>query len=274
MRIFVPSRGRWALPHTLTRLPESILKRTTLVVPPDEYDNYHSVYPDVHIAAPGVYSIGAVRQWITEQADKVCMVDDDLTFATRRGDEPNKFRPATMGEIGDMFYVIEAMLREDPHIGVATREGGNVFTGNVKFNTRILRILAYDTNVLRKHGIRFDRMEIMEDFDVALQLLELGYANYCINWIVHDQKGSGTYGGCSTYRTLESQAEAAHKLKALHPEFVKVIQKETKTAWGGGTRTDVRISWKKAYEYGKSRQAGLLDAGAGECQAKEGGFSP
>jgi len=29
------------------------------------------------------------------------------------------------------------------------------------------------------------------------------------------------------------------------------VDKETKTAWGGGTRKDVVVSWKAAYEEGR-----------------------
>jgi hypothetical protein len=32
----------------------------------------------------------------------------------------------------------------------------------------------------------------------------------------------------------------------LHPNIVSVVEKTTKTAWGGGTRMDVIIQWKKA----------------------------
>jgi hypothetical protein len=90
-------------------------------------------------------------------------------------------------------------------------------------------------------------MEVMEDFHVALSLLEAGYSNRIMNHYAHNQKGSGTAGGCSHFRTPELHAKNEHLLAALHPDVVKVVQKETKGAWGGGTRTDVNIQWKKAY---------------------------
>jgi hypothetical protein len=40
-------------------------------------------------------------------------------------------------------------------------------------------------------------------------------------------------------------------LQLLHPAFVKVVEKATKTSWGGETRTDVQVSWKKAYASAK-----------------------
>ena len=78
--------------------------------------------------------------------------------------------------------------------------------------------------------------------------------NVCLNEWVHNQGGSGSAGGCSTYRTPEIQAEAAHKLHEHHRPFVKVVKKTTKTAWGGGERTDVIVQWKKAYKISITEQ--------------------
>jgi hypothetical protein len=88
----------------------------------------------------------------------------------------------------------------------------------------------------------------MEDFDIQLQLLRKGMPSISINTMVQNQRGSGLEGGCSTYRTVEIQEEAARTLQSYHPEFVSVVQKQTKSAWGGGVRTDVVIQWRKAYE--------------------------
>jgi hypothetical protein len=94
-------------------------------------------------------------------------------------------------------------------------------------------------------------MKVMEDFDVALSLLTKGYENAIINTVAHNQKGSGAVGGCSVWRTPQVQAQAALKLAELYPGIVKVVEKTTKTAWGGGTRTDVTIQWKAAYAKSK-----------------------
>jgi hypothetical protein len=133
------------------------------------------------------------------------------------------------------------------HAGFACREGANRVTSPHIVNTRILRVLGYNRKILAKENITFGRVQVMEDFDVALRLLRAGYPNCILNHVAHNQKGSGAAGGCSTYRTPQVQAQAAHVLAALHPGYVKVVEKTTKTAWGGGTRTDVNIQWKKAY---------------------------
>jgi hypothetical protein len=91
----------------------------------------------------------------------------------------------------------------------------------------------------------------MEDFDVTLQLLTKGFSNFNISTIIQGQGSSNAAGGCSTYRDAQRQAEGAHGLAALHPEFVRVRTKKTNwSGWGSAERTDVTISWKKAYEKG------------------------
>jgi hypothetical protein len=92
---------------------------------------------------------------------------------------------------------------------------------------------------------------MMEDYHVTLSLFERGEKNVVITDAAWDQcKGSGAPGGFSHYRTQETQAAAAEKLAELHPKTVKVVEKTPKTGSGGfaGTRKDVRVQWKKAYQ--------------------------
>jgi hypothetical protein len=177
------------------------------------------------------------------------MLDDDLTFATRRTDDPTKFFASSASEIGEMFNDISQNLQNGyVHVGVASREGGNRRTEHYLQIGRMMRVLAYDVHHLRKYGIRFDEVQLMEDFNVTLKLLRKGEPNYILNWIVQNQAGSNTVGGVSTYRTMERQTKAAQELARLHPNFVGVVEKSTKSAWGGGVRTDVVIQWRKAYD--------------------------
>ena len=112
----------------------------------------------------------------------------------------------------------------------------------------MMRVLGYNKKYLEREQITFGRIPVMEDFDITLQLLRRGYPNMILNHWVHNQGGSDTTGGCSTFRTPELQEKAANMLKEFHPNFVKVVEKETKTSWGGKKRTDVTVYWKKAYK--------------------------
>jgi hypothetical protein len=252
MKIVIPSRGRWARQTTLDNLPLDIVAKTTVVVPHKEvsqYQTWNRCSVDIVAEPARIGGIADKRQWIVENfGPKVCMLDDDLVFAMRRSDDLTKFRPALPEDIRLLFTAIEDLLEQYAHVGVSGREGANRKTdGGIEIG-RMSRILAYRTEVLKNEGVRFDDVHFMEDFHVTLSLLEKGYMNCIVSWMVQNQNGSNAEGGCSTIRTDEGQAAAARRLAFLHPRFVTVVKKTTKTAWGGKEREDVRVQWKEAYK--------------------------
>jgi len=250
MQIYIPTMGRVGKQTTLNNLPPALRKQAILVVPPSEATAHE--HPNILIHPAKCKSIGPVRQFICDQHNSetfgpnIIMLDDDLTFFARRTDDTAKFRNAEDKDVSNGFALVDKLLKSYAHVGIRHREMAQD-ADLVQYATRALRALAYNVNILRHHKIRFDRSIVMEDFDVTLQLLRLGYPNAVISSLIQNQGRSNAPGGCSTYRTMEKQAEGAHTLKKLHPDFVKVVEKETKTAWGGGTRTDVVVAWKKAY---------------------------
>jgi hypothetical protein len=256
MLIAIPSKARATRQVTLLMLPPEIRKQVYLVVPTDEIPAYRDY--ELPILGVDTSGIGAARQTVCDFAlglgqNKVLMLDDDLVFATRRTDDPTKFRTSVDAEIIEAVKDIELSLNMHAHAAIAPREGGNRRTDRYVENTRALRALAYRVDILQYYGIRFDAVELMEDFYVQLSLLTRGCTHRTINWIVQNQGGSNSAGGCSTYRTMEKQSAAAHALKAAFPDFVSVVKKITKTAWQGQEREDVIIQWKAAFEYGSRR---------------------
>lgn len=253
MDIVIPTYGRtdFALQHTLRQLHEANVPCTVVVQPQElaavaRWAGPHGVY-----ALPAhVKGISATRDHILHEmpgGDHVCMMDDDLHFAVRREDERDKFRQPQPADIQRMVVAIDDMLRHSPHVSIGAREGGNRVTSELVMNTRMMRVLAYRRSFLKRHHIYFSPMEVMEDFHVTLQILRLGQdCIVCNNWVSNQAGGSDAVGGCSTFRTDELQAENAHRLARLHPGFVKVVKKQTKTAWGGKERTDVVVQWKQA----------------------------
>lgn len=256
MKIYIPTRGRGDKQITLGNLPTALHKDVSLVI---DYSERHFYVPGIHmlVCPKNMNHIGKVRQFICDWHDidkygpALLMLDDDLVFYKRRTDQPDKFESATDADVKAMVKRMEIAMKSYAHAGILAREGGNRITVPTKENTRLLRALAYDVETMRELKVRFDRVTIMEDFDVALQLLRRGFPSLCLCQWVHNQVGSGTAGGCSIYRTLAKQAEGAHKLHELHPEFVKVVQKQTKTAWQGALRTDVVVQWARAYASSK-----------------------
>jgi hypothetical protein len=212
--------------------------------------------PDEH------YGISHTRKWIlTEYAKSrgeryVLMLDDDMDFCYR----PNMKDPA-LETIKDpelfeaMFLQLEQWLTEGfVHIGLAARQGSNHFLGPEGYRDvgRMMNAYAYDTQALKEIGVEFGRIPVMEDFDLTLQLLRKGYPNRIAYQYVWNQRGSGSEGGCSKYRTPEMQAQAAEQLQKYHPEFVTLVTKETGSVWKDmEERADVNVQWLKAYEEGK-----------------------
>lgn len=251
MQIFIPTYGRSTQQHTFQHLPKSLQKRTTLVVQRREahlYEGYNT-----WVLPKEIQTISPARQYIMKEAKKnklakIVMLDDDLRFDARRMDDGGKFLVATDKQVEELFKRIEKSLDTHAHVGVLSREGGNRILEKTVESTRMMRVLAYCVETYHKEKIKFDRLPLQEDFDVTLQLLRKGYPNLVLCEWVNGQGTSGAKGGCSHFRTIELHNENAKKLAELHSPFVKVVEKQTKGAWGGQARLDVMVQWKKAFQ--------------------------
>lgn len=253
MEIFIPSSGRANRQTTIGNLSPKLYKSIQLVVPKRELKDYAVWGNHVKLVAvpDRIKGIGATRHYIMSMlatSETVAMFDDDLRFDKRRYDDVSKFRPTTMEDTIDMVRALEAGLSAKvPHGSIMCRDGANRFAGD-QHNIRMLRVLAYHLPTYHALKINYGKLTIMEDFCTTLALLTAGKPSFTLGQWTQDQTRSGAPGGCSQYRDAAMQERAAHELARLFPDFVKVVEKETKVAWGGGTRSDVMISWKKAYE--------------------------
>lgn len=264
MGIYVPSRGRAGMLSSRINTAKFI-KQATYVVPTDEvrrYQNALSYFGDgFEVLGCEVDGIDAVRRWIgatalTRNENKFLMLDDDLNFCVRKSAESFHLRPAEKGDVAAMLEWTDRMLDDYAHVSVSPRQANNVMEKGdsrtcLKYNKRTIRYLAYQTSpfLQMKHG----RVPVMEDFDVNLQLLRSGRKNVVSYWWAQDQRETGSQGGCSSYRTLETHDAAARKLAELHHPFVKLRTKKnkgasTKFAMGFVERTEVTIYWEKAYQ--------------------------
>lgn len=257
MQLFIPTLRRPLLKdqRCLARLPSSLLPNTTLVLDPDDYAKNQFLYDrhekqldvKLHIVPPDIRGIARTREYIGRSLarDKFVMLDDDIQFYHRKdGDEAHLFNN-TQQDTEWMFRLVEDLLNEYAHVGVSVRQMNNTQEGPRTLNTRYVRLLAYrrEPFVACEHG----RVEVMEDFDIALQLLRAGHACCVINSYAQGQPGTQSAGGCSVYRTHELHERSAVRLAELHPGFVRLREKHNKTGGEFGHRTEVTISWKKAY---------------------------
>lgn len=255
MDIFLHTYGRPvpARQHTLRALRGAGVP-VTVVVQAREAPSWAWYSGPLCVLPEHITTLSVTRDYLIHDErftdNKVVFLDDDLHFFVRRDDEPTKFRSPSEQDLRNMMTNFDIWLGTHPHVGIAPREGGNRDTRAYLHNTRIMRVLAYRRDYLRKHAITFAPLVVMEDFHVNLQVLKSGadtlvLNNYCSN----QAEGSDAPGGCSHYRTSQVQTASAHLLAKIHKPYVRVVEKTTKTAWGGGTRTDVVISWKKAREH-------------------------
>lgn len=254
MRIFIPSLGRAdQVHHTIDHLPPVVRGQAKLVIGAKDFKAYAARFGEDALYVVDVKGIGKVRQHIIDISEgPVLMLDDDLSFFVRRQDDPRLLEKAKPADVTKMLSAMKRVLNDYAHAAIAAREGANRNTDEVIYNTRCLRALGYNASVLKKEGVRFDRLPVMEDFDVALQLLRRGYPSITLNKWCQDQGRSNAPGGCSTYRSMQVQSKGAHGLARLHPDFVTVVAKKAKGGGEWAEREDVRISWKKAYEAGRS----------------------
>jgi hypothetical protein len=259
--IYIPSAGRGTRQFTLERIPPAYRDITFLVVPKDqrfEYDAYAGRCAGV-LACPKT-GIGKTRQWILDTTKRkfILMFDDDMYFYHRIKKLDWHLATNSMDQNKEMLDELFAYLINDKfiHIGMATRTEASFYLCSYRTCTRVNNVHGFNVAAMRKHAPSFAELPVMEDFNVTLSLLRAGFPNKVLLDFVWNQPGSNSDGGCSTYRTAKLQAKAAKQLAALHPAFVKIVEKKVigATSWEGmKTRTDVRIAWHKAW----------LDAGLG-----------
>lgn len=253
MDIHILTHGRRNRQVTYDGLPQKWKDRVVFVVQEREAHLWEGMN---RIVLPDhVRNLHQTRQWLLENthSGKVMEMDDDVVFSARREDEPTKFRPMEPEDYDNMFAEVERLLDDYMLVGISHREGANRNTDETLFCTRQMRVHAFCADAIGHNGFRWDllRSPGPEDFCMTLQCLTNGFPNAVANQWVHNQGGSNQSGGCSGYRTLGVHKDACEHLAEMFPGLVKVVEKETKTSWGGGKRTDVTVYWKKAYESSK-----------------------
>lgn len=264
MNVYIPSTKRVEKLELhrgpLAHMVVADFARIRYVVPEDEAESYQKVldktFPGVTVLSCPEKGIAKTRHWIGRFAKEhseptFIMLDDDIRFYRRITNDEFHLRYTEPHEFGEMLKDVEHALTSHAHVGISAREGNNRFGDcapryTIVQNTRTLRALAYQTEAFLscQHG----RVEVMEDFDVNLQLLEKGLPNCILVHWAQGQAMTNAPGGCSTYRTHQLHDESARKLASLHPKFVHLRIKENKSGGAFGIRTEVTIRWKDAFE--------------------------
>lgn len=255
MRIYIPTLGRGlAQQRTIQALGSKIIERyrATLVAPSSECEEYDRAGLRV-LPFDGPPGMGLKRQFIIEQSDDpyVFMLDDDLQHWAERVTTPDgKVRFLAITQQHERllahFVAFEALLQQYVHASIGFR----LFAfrhPNIAYNTRMLRALGYQRDVLLQGGFTF-RLPLMQDLDMQLQLLQAGYPSAHYYGVVQEQERSNAAGGCSVYRTPALMQTAAQTLAQWYPGLVKITN--TQSNWGeafaGTGQVNVKINWRNA----------------------------
>jgi hypothetical protein len=269
LEVFVPSRSRFDRSRTLERL-EGQWDNYALVVPAAQAKDYAPLAAKhgAKVLACPHNGISKTRQWIGQRAkDKFIMLDDDLKFFARprtpAEGEPYELRQMEPGDMRAMLTFVEQILDKFKHASITDRVGAFNYVCDVRggksvfnpknrpyaLNRRPIRALAFRRKqfLACEHG----RVDIMEDFDITLQLLQQGYPVATITEWAQDQLATQLPGGCSDYRTEELHAKNVKRMAELHPKYVMLREKENKSkmavAAGLAKRLEATIRWSRVY---------------------------
>lgn len=250
MKIYIPTYKRVNNQTTIKNIPNELKELTYLVVRKEEYQELKKYHNRLIVLPDNVNNIGQTRQYIIEYEgnDKILFLDDDLQFF-KREKITKKLKKCTDKEFIQLYeWFLKTINKGYPMVGLSSRQGNNHYQGNYEYLVRIMTVYALNIEMLKKLNIRFDEMELMEDFNVALNLIKNGFITVINTEFAFGQKSSNAKGGCSEYRTQERQSKNARLLVKKHKPFVKLVKKTTKSWKGLEEREDVLIYWKKAHQ--------------------------
>lgn len=251
--IYIPSRARAEKLVTPYTLPKKLRDITTVVVRRDELDEYEERHPTLRFEAlpKGIEGLSPTRQWILEESSGRlhCQLDDDIT-AINYKPNPKKFgglKKADSGMFIDCFHLLEKWMSEGMigHVSFTDRvSAARPSKGPFYENGRIAQTLFYDRRAIKNAGARFDRVALMQDLDMNLQLLAAGYRNRIATVYSYNVRGEDSPGGCVLYRTDKLKQKVGRQMEKLHPGITTMATKEKY----GRTYFYMKTDWRKAYQ--------------------------
>ena len=264
--IFIPTLGRANKQRTLFHLPPEVRKRVTLVLDPNDEEANRGTYETVRretgctlgVVPKANAGIAWTREYIGKNlaGEKFLCLDDDLYFYHRIPGEFPKLAKNTHLDNRLMLKWVEESLDQYAHVGISMRQNNNnpqKEKQDAYENDRFVRALAYR----RAEFIRckHNRVRVMEDFDISMQLITKGLPSFVIYRYCQDQGQTQSAGGCSAYRTHEVHAEAVKKFHSLWPKWTKIVEKNNVTGGAFGKRLEIQIQWKRAFKESQARAA-------------------
>jgi hypothetical protein len=226
-------------------------RHVVIVVRQDEAVSYrkHNPFANVLAMDKGVNGLSATRQWILEHAKERFHVqlDDDITgfcFKPRSKVYGGVRRIYKETPIIEAVRTMRSWIEEGlAHVGMSERFMAARPSPRPYYeNGRTGQFMMYDLRVLRKLNVRFDRVRLMQDLDMNLQLLRAGYPNRVLTKISYVAKPEDYAGGVASYRDDKLKEQMCKKLARLHKGIVTY---KTKRKFGRRYHY-LRTSWRRA----------------------------
>lgn len=268
MNLYIMTRGRVGKQYTWSRLPETIRRKTRLVIPADEQGKHGNI-PTI-TAPSSVTNYSQKFQWIldgfppqsgpegqVEEPDKAVILDDDLVFSRKEGESLKTIYDSDL--LHPLFDQMEELLDEYALVGVHPRQMGQNAKAPFVLNGRIICMQGINRRLIGK--VKVDQFPILADVVLNCTLLSRGQANAIITTFFQDHGPCQASGGCSLYRTADMQRDAVEYIARRWPEFAKVVERRVKTNWlqnEEGVRYDYTCQWKRLYAAGLAH---ILDPG-------------
>lgn len=259
MLILIPTHGRVGRQRTYDSLAPAVRRTASLVVSEAEAPAHRARGRRVVVCPVQGNGMAAVRSWILDwcgrsKYGKVLMLDDDLTLQKRRPDL-RVLGESTEAEQLEMVGWVDRTLDRYLHCAFTERNAAWADASEAREAAKGIQAVGYNVRrVLAETDCRFDRgvppWFFIEDYHMTIQLFRAGFPNLVSRVYRVNFGPSNATGGCSPFRTPARMREAAELLERLHPGYVKAVEKETKTSFGGGVRWNVEVRWRKAYTDG------------------------
>lgn len=229
--IYIISKGRWERRQTVKTL-DSMGVDYSIVIEPDEYNNYSSVINNNKIIVlPDNFSSfkkGSipVRNWVFNHAiknghKKHWILDDNIESVERYNN--NLKIPCKCVQ---PFIICENFTDRFKNIALSgmnyasfcpANEGRNPF----QINTRVYSCILINHEIPYKWRGKYN-----EDTDLSLRCLKAGWNTILFNAFLIGKRATMCQKGGNTdtiYNTGDNRRAFAESLQRQHPEFVKVV---------------------------------------------------
>lgn len=253
MDILIPTLGRANNQRTLHYMGEYARQHATLVVQDHEYKDHKDIHNKILALPFPIKDIAGTKRYLFKQfSGRIILLDDDLQFYQRPDPTKYNLRDAEPHHVMQMLEEMYSSLETFAHAALSAREGNNRIPEDVSYNSRYMRAVGYNLDMIPS-DVDPGRVPVMEDFDINLQLLRRGLGSIIYFKYAQGHQGTQTPGGCSLIRNHEIHSRAIDLMEEFHGPFVRRRLKKNKTGGDFGTRDELTIYWKKAYESSKKQ---------------------